>query len=129
MTIVVPTLESPAAVQAPRPRSRRQGPDLAAILIPLIACLYVGVVILLPALSVVASAFAKGLGPFLENFQSHELLSALRLTLFATAVAVPCNVIFGLAAATVVKRHPELVLRRHEIWPTLWGLNPGLLTP
>jgi len=30
---------------------------------------------------------------------------------------------------TGVKRHPELVLRRHEIWPTPWGCNPGLLTP
>jgi hypothetical protein len=29
----------------------------------------------------------------------------------------------------LVKRHPELVLWRHEIWPTLWGSNPGLLTP
>jgi NADH:ubiquinone oxidoreductase subunit 4 (subunit M) len=102
MSIVVPTLETPRPTPTPAKRSRRQGLDLPAILIPLIACLYVGVVILLPALSVVASAFAKGVGPFLENFQSHELLSALRLTLFATAVAVPCNVIFGLAAATAL---------------------------
>jgi hypothetical protein len=29
----------------------------------------------------------------------------------------------------IVKRHPELALRRHEIWPTLSGLNSGLLTP
>lgn len=104
MAIVVPSLESHPPGTTPRPRRRRPGPGLAAFLIPLIACLYVGVVILLPALSVVAAAFAKGLGPFLENFRSAELLSALRLTLFATAVAVPCNTIFGLAAATAIAR-------------------------
>ena len=74
-------------------------------LIPLLACLYVGVVILVPALAVVVQAFAKGFGVFIENFRSPELLAALRLTLIATAIAVPCNAIFGLAAATAIARH------------------------
>jgi sulfate transport system permease protein len=68
------------------------------------ACLYVGLIILLPALAVVVQAFAKGVGVFLENFQSPDLLSALRMTLLATAIAVPLNTIFGLAAATAIAR-------------------------
>ena len=76
----------------------------ASALIPLIAFLYVGVVILLPALEVVAGAFAKGLTPFLENFQSEELQSAVMLTLRCTLIAVPANTIFGLAAATAIAR-------------------------
>jgi sulfate transport system permease protein len=76
----------------------------ASLLIPLIACLYVGVIILLPALEVVAGAFAKGLTPFLENFQSEELRSAVLLTLRCTLIAVPANTIFGLAAATAIAR-------------------------
>jgi sulfate transport system permease protein len=80
----------------PRPR--------ASALIPLIACLYVGVIILLPALEVVVGAFAKGLAPFLENFQSEELRSAVLLTLRCTLIAVPANTIFGLAAATAIAR-------------------------
>jgi sulfate transport system permease protein len=83
--------------------SRDWGPRLAA-LIPALACFYVGLVILLPALAVVAQAFAKGIGVFLENLRSAELLSALRLTLIATAIAVPFNAIFGLAAATAIAR-------------------------
>jgi sulfate transport system permease protein len=76
----------------------------ASLLIPLIACLYVGIIILLPALEVVAGAFAKGLTPFLENFQSEELRSAVLLTLRCTLIAVPANTIFGLAAATAIAR-------------------------
>jgi sulfate/thiosulfate transport system permease protein len=87
------------------PFPRRAMPQLSAsILIPLIACLYVGVIILLPALEVVVGAFAKGLGPFLENFQSAELRSAVLLTLRCTVIAVPANTIFGLAAATAIAR-------------------------
>jgi sulfate transport system permease protein len=73
-------------------------------MIPLIACLYVGLVILAPALSVVAQAFAKGIAPFLENLSSPELLSAVKLTLITAAIAVPANTIFGLAAATAIAR-------------------------
>ena len=70
----------------------------------LVSCLYVAVIILLPALAVVVQAFAKGLGPFLENFQSPDLMSALRLTLLDAAIVVPANCIFGLAAATAIAR-------------------------
>lgn len=73
-------------------------------LIPIIACLYVGLVIALPALNVVAGAFAKGIGPFINNFNSEDLQHAVKLTLILTAIAVPANTIFGLAAATAIAR-------------------------
>jgi sulfate transport system permease protein len=76
----------------------------AALIIPVIACLYVGVIILLPALEVVAGAFAKGIGPLVENLGSEELRSAVLLTLRCTLIAVPANTIFGLAAATAIAR-------------------------
>lgn len=76
----------------------------ASSLVPLIAFLYVGLIILLPALEVVAGALAKGLQPFLDNFQSEELRSAVLLTLRCTLIAVPANTIFGLAAATAIAR-------------------------
>jgi sulfate transport system permease protein len=62
------------------------------------------VIILLPALEVVAGAFAKGLTPFIENLESEELRSAVLLTLRCTLIAVPANTIFGLAAATAIAR-------------------------
>ena len=118
MAFPIPPLEDlrPPAWVKPSFPSPDQAPDQSAksqkspasswlpALIPILACLYVGVVILLPALAVVVQAFAKGFGVFLENFNSPELLAALRLTLIATAIAVPCNAIFGLAAATAIAR-------------------------
>ena len=71
---------------------------------PLIACVYVGVLILLPALQVVVGAFAKGWQPFLETLSSPELQSAVQLTLLMALIAVPANSIFGLAAATAIAR-------------------------
>ena len=85
--------------------SRRVGASRwLAWLLPLLACGYVGVVILLPALTVVVAAFSKGLLPFLQNFESPELLSAIRLSLVEMAIAVPANCIFGLAAAVAIAR-------------------------
>lgn len=92
----MPHLLRPLWQSLPRPS--------AALIIPLIACLYVGVIILLPALEVVAGAFAKGVGPLVENLGSEELQSAVLLTLRCTLIAVPANTIFGLAAATAIAR-------------------------
>jgi sulfate transport system permease protein len=76
----------------------------ASALVPLIAFIYVGLIIILPALEVVVGALAKGIQPFLDNFQSEELRSAVLLTLRCTLIAVPANTIFGLAAATAIAR-------------------------
>jgi len=87
-----------------RLRSAASSPKLPALLIPLIAGLYGTVLILLPALQVVAGALAKGWQPFVETLSSPDLLSAVRLTLLMALIAVPANSIFGLAAATAIAR-------------------------
>ena len=105
MTFVVPDLE---IYEPPKPPkggvNTNLGKKLIAAMIPLTACLYVGLVILAPALSVVVQAFAKGIQPFLDNLTSPELLSAVKMTLITAAIAVPANTIFGLAAATAIAR-------------------------
>jgi len=106
MSIIVPELNTHGPVG--QPKGIKKGEPLRAkllgALIPVIACLYVGLVILTPALSVVVQAFAKGIQPFLENLSSPELLSAVKMTLLTAAIAVPANTIFGLAAATAIAR-------------------------
>lgn len=104
MTFVTPPLEDVQPPKWVKPTFSSRLSRLGPALIVLVACVYVGVVILLPAIAVVAQAFAKGIGPFLESFQSVELMSALRLTLITAAIAVPANCIFGLAAATAIAR-------------------------
>ncbi len=104
MTFVTPPLEDVQPPKWVKPTFTMRLQKLGPVLIVLLACLYVGVVILLPAIAVVVQAFAKGLAPFLENFQSEELMSALRLTLLDAAIVVPANCIFGLAAATAIAR-------------------------
>jgi sulfate transport system permease protein len=104
MTIVTPHLKEIRPAKRVRPTLRDRIQSLVPGLIAVTACLYVGIVILLPALAVIVEAFAKGLAPFLESFQSEDLMSALQLTLLDAAIVVPANCIFGLAAATAIAR-------------------------
>jgi sulfate transport system permease protein len=55
-----------------------------------------------PLLAVFAQAFAKGLAAFAAAVRQPYTLAAIRLTLATAAIAVPLNVLFGLAAAWVV---------------------------
>lgn len=61
--------------------------------------------LLLPLLLVFAEALRGGLHAFWVAISDPDALSAIRLTLLVTAVVVPLNLIFGVAAAWVVSKH------------------------
>jgi sulfate transport system permease protein len=71
---------------------------MPAVLIAL-ALAWLLLIIGAPLATVLAEAFSKGLGTFLDAFKEPDALAAIRLTLIVAAIAVPLNAAFGLAAA------------------------------
>jgi sulfate/thiosulfate transport system permease protein len=55
--------------------------------------------ILLPLLSVFVEAFRKGLDTYFASIVEPDALAAIKLTLLVAAIAVPLNLVFGVAAA------------------------------
>jgi sulfate transport system permease protein len=60
--------------------------------------------LLLPLLVVFTQALAQGFGPYWDALVEPDALSAIRLTLAAAAIAVPLNLVFGVAAAWCIAR-------------------------
>lgn len=60
--------------------------------------------LLLPLATVFIEAFRRGWSLYLDAIVEPEALAAIRLTLLAAAIAVPLNLVFGLAAAWVVAK-------------------------
>lgn len=69
-----------------------------------IALLFIGLVLILPLITVFTQAFRKGAEVFFAAIVEKEALSAIRLTLTAAAIAVPLNTIFGVAAAWAIAK-------------------------
>jgi sulfate transport system permease protein len=65
---------------------------------------FVTLCLLLPLALVFHQAFAKGLQAYWAALREPAALSALRLTLLAAAIAVPLNLLFGIAASWAVAR-------------------------
>jgi sulfate transport system permease protein len=64
--------------------------------------LFLGAFLLVPLGCVFAAAFGQGVGAYAASFHDPDTLSAIRLTLLAAIIAVPCNVVFGVAAAWAI---------------------------
>jgi sulfate transport system permease protein len=69
------------------------------IVLSTVALLIVGSFIVLPLLVVLKEAFAGGVKVWLASVSDPDALSAIWLTLGITAVVVPLNTVFGVAAA------------------------------
>jgi sulfate transport system permease protein len=61
--------------------------------------------LVLPLVTVFVQALSLGLGQALATFQDAEARSAILLTLLVAAIAVPCNVVFGIAAAWAIAKY------------------------
>lgn len=69
-----------------------------------LAVLSLGIILLVPLAAVFHQAFHKGLAGYWEAITAPDTLSAIKLTLMACAIAVPLNVVFGVAAAWCITK-------------------------
>ncbi|MDF9862102.1 sulfate transport system permease protein [Methylorubrum pseudosasae] len=69
-----------------------------------VALTFLGLFLVLPLLTVFAQALAKGWGAYLAAFSEPDAHSAIRLTLIVAAIAVPFNLVFGVAASWAVAK-------------------------
>lgn len=71
---------------------------IAIALIFFLSCL------ILPLILVFVEAFKQGVGVYAQSLVHPDTLSAVKLTLLTAAIAVPLNVVFGIAAAWAVAK-------------------------
>ena len=69
-----------------------------------ISLIFMGVILVLPLYAVFHEAFSKGIDTFLAALSEKDAQAAIRLTLLVAAIAVPLNVIFGLAASWAIAK-------------------------
>ncbi len=84
-----------------RPIGEGQG---ARLLLITIALAFLALMLLLPLVTVFSQALAQGLGGFIAAIGEPDALAAVRLTLLVAAIAVPANIVFGLAASWAITK-------------------------
>jgi sulfate transport system permease protein len=85
--------------------AERSEPLWARIVLIAIATLVLVAVILVPLASVFAEAFSKGIETYLDSLTDPDALAAIHLTALTAAIAVPLNLVFGLAASWVIAKY------------------------
>jgi len=65
---------------------------------------FVALSLVLPLVAVFAYAVEKGFDVYLASITDEDARAAIRLTLLVTAIAVPANTVFGVAAAWLITR-------------------------
>ncbi|MGE3298020.1 MAG: sulfate ABC transporter permease subunit CysW [Porticoccaceae bacterium] len=69
-----------------------------------VALAFLGFFLLLPLIGVFTEALRNGVGLYWESLTDPDALAALRLTLLVAAIAVPLNLVFGVAAAWAIAK-------------------------
>lgn len=85
-------------------RAATQEPHWVRWLLTAVAVAFLALFLLLPLAVVLYSAFEQGLGVWLAAVTEPDAAAAIRLTLLVVLIAVPLNLVFGLAAAWAVTR-------------------------
>jgi sulfate transport system permease protein len=91
-------------VKARRPRDAGQDPAVVRWLLTALALGLLGLFIVLPLAAVFVQALSKGVAVYMAAIREPDTLSAIKLSLLAAGIAVPLNLVFGLAAAWTVTK-------------------------
>ena len=83
-------------------RPVRRSPGAIALIV--VAWAVFAAILVLPLYVVVTQGLSRGLEFFWEAIREPDAISALKLTLLATAISVPLNLVFGVAAAWAVTK-------------------------
>lgn len=67
-----------------------------------VTLVFLAVFLFAPLAVIFATAFGQGVAAYFRSFQDPDTLAAIRLTLLAAAIAVPANLVFGVAAAWAI---------------------------
>ncbi|GJE61923.1 sulfate ABC transporter permease subunit CysW [Methylobacterium trifolii] len=68
------------------------------------AIVFLALFLVLPLFTVFAQAFSRGVAAYLDAFREPDAWVAIRLTLLVAAIAVPFNLVFGVAAAWAIAK-------------------------
>lgn len=92
------------SVQSKAAKIAAKDPLWLKLLLISITVSFVALVLVLPLLSVFAEAFRKGINEYLESFNNRAAWQAIKLTLLAAGIAVPLNMVFGVAASWAIAK-------------------------
>jgi sulfate/thiosulfate transport system permease protein len=110
MTVAQGQIAEPLAAGGKEPAGRPPRssaitePFLVRVLLIAVGLSFIGLFLVLPLIAVFAMALEKGLAPYFAAIADPDALAAVRLTLTVAAIAVPANLIFGLAAAWAIAK-------------------------
>jgi sulfate transport system permease protein len=79
-------------------------PHWMRILLTTVAIGFLAMFLFIPLVAVFVNAFSLGIKVFLGAISDPDALSAIRLTLLTASIAVPLNIVFGLAAAWTIAK-------------------------
>jgi sulfate/thiosulfate transport system permease protein len=77
---------------------------LVKLLLILIGLAFLGFFLFLPLVGVFVEAFRKGAEAYVEALVEPDAVSAIKLTLLVAVIAVPLNLVFGVAAAWAIAK-------------------------
>jgi len=81
-----------------------ESPWVRAVLIGL-ALVFLLLFLVLPLAAVFTEALSKGFGAYVDALKEPDAWAAIRLTLITAAIAVPLNLVFGVAAAWCIAKY------------------------
>jgi sulfate transport system permease protein len=85
-------------------RTSGRRPDVSRLLLMAVALLFLGLFLVLPLLVVFVQALTKGVNAYVAAISDPLAWAAIELTLTVAAIAVPCNLVFGVAAAWAIAK-------------------------